>query len=240
MNRMVLSTTDFVIPSWLLLLLGICLGQSRIGKNAVFVLDTVTAIVNVVLIPIYTVCVVAFLMTRAWRPSERRRSTKHKEILVHPIPLPTSSETTNDGVFSLSGSYKLIKNDNFDGFLEIQGVPWALRRAADAARPTHTISHIGKTITIRIQGIIESQTTYEIDGPLVETNIRGRIFRDQMTYLESGDGIRVSKEGVTEDYNVETVRRLSSDKMTITMTSKAIFKDDRGDVVCVQLFERIQ
>lgn len=237
---MVLSTTDLVIPSWLLLLLGMCLGQSSIGKSAVFVLDTVTAIVNVVLIPIYTVCVVAFLTTRAWRPSERRRPMKHTEVLVHPIPLPTSSDTTNHGVFNLTGSYKLVKNDNFDGFLEIQGVPWALRRAADAARPTHTISHIGKTITIRIQGIIESQTTYQIDGPPVETNIRGRIFRDQMKYLESGDGIRVSKEGVTENYNVETVRKLSSDKMSITMTSKAIFKDGRGEVVCVQLFERIQ
>jgi hypothetical protein len=148
-------------------------------------------------------------------------------------------ETSTDGIVNLSGSYKLIKNDNFDGILEVQGVPWALRRAADAARPTHTITHNDKTVTIQIQGIIESSTTYEIDGPPVETNVRGRVFRDQMKYLDSGDGIRVSKEGVTENYNIETVRQLSADKMSITMTSKVLFKDERADVVCVQLFQRI-
>lgn len=158
------------------------------------------------------------------------------------LPPPSRAavpETSTDGVVNLSGSYKLIKNNNFDGILEAQGVPWALRRAADAARPTHTITHNGKSVTIQIQGIIESQTTYEIDGPPVETNVRGRVFRDQMKYLDSGDGIRVSKEGVTENYNIETVRQLSADKMSITMTSKVLFKDERADVVCVQLFQRI-
>jgi len=192
--------------------------------------------VTSLLVPIYSCCVFGYLALLAWRALERPRESRK---VMPPPSMAAVPETSTDGIVNLSGSYKLIKNNNFDGILEAQGVPWALRRAADAARPTHTITHNGKSVTIQIQGIIESQTTYEIDGPPVETNVRGRVFRDQMKYLDSGDGIRVSKEGVTENYNIETVRQLSADKMSITMTSKVLFKDERADVVCVQLFQRI-
>ena len=140
----------------------------------------------------------------------------------------------------MSGSYKLISNDNFEGFLELQGVPWELRRAANQARPIHKITHIGKTVTIQIKGIIESQTTYQIDGPAVETSIRGRVFMDQMKYLDSGDGIIVSKTALEEDYDVTVERRLSANRKTITMTSRALFKDGREPVQAVQIFERIE
>jgi hypothetical protein len=83
----------------------------------------------------------------------------------------------------LSGAYKLLTNDNFEGFLAVQGLPWALRRAANAARPVHRITHVGCHLTIKIEGIIESQTSYIINGPPVETNVRGRIFRDAVSYL---------------------------------------------------------
>jgi len=235
-----ISAPDFVVPSWFFLVLGLYLGKSSATLSIISILDAFKDVVNVLLVPIYAFCVVGYLVSLIWRDLERRRPTKSSKALAVKSHLPTIKESTEDGEVNLSGSYKLVKNDNFDGFLEVQGVPWALRRAADAARPTHTITHSGKTITIQIRGIIESETTYQIDGPPVETNIRGRVFRDQMKYLDSGDGIRVCKEGITEDYNVETIRQLSADKMSITMTSKAIFKDDRADVVCVQRFERIQ
>jgi hypothetical protein len=81
----------------------------------------------------------------------------------------------------MSGSYKLIENHNFDAFLGAQGLPWMLVRAADKARPIHTITHIGKFITIKIEGIIESSSTYEINGEPLEGVIRGRLFADSVT-----------------------------------------------------------
>jgi len=111
----------------------------------------------------------------------------------------------------MTGSYKVISNYNFDEFLKVQGVPWFLCNAACKTRPIHTFTHPdATTLTITIRGIIESETTYQIQGQehqqqqaeeemmgtdtdnntdesdcktYNETTIRGRTFRDTVTYL---------------------------------------------------------
>lgn len=105
----------------------------------------------------------------------------------------------------LTGAYRLISNENFEAFLAAQGVPWALRSAANRARPLHRISHGNDVddendkddnITIKIEGIIESQTTYTIGGPPVEGVVRGRRFLDRVTYLtDDGNGEAAGAEG---------------------------------------------
>ena len=143
----------------------------------------------------------------------------------------------------LSGAYKLLSNDNFEGFLAVQGVPWALRRAANQARPVHRITHLGRQLTIKIEGIIESQTTYIINGPPVETDVRGRIFEDTVSYLEKDGkttGIVVRKKAISEDYDVTVQRELHEDGQQITMTSTAFFRDGREDIQCVQIFQRVE
>lgn len=99
---------------------------------------------------------------------------------------------------------------------------------------------MGNKITIKIEGIIESQTTYIINGPPVEINIRGRIFQDRVSYLESGDGIQVIKKAVTENYDIIVQRRLSDDRQKIVMTSRAEFKDGNDPVECIQIFKRVE
>jgi hypothetical protein len=98
-----------------------------------------------------------------------------------------------DQPIDMTGAYRLVSNDNFEAFLAAQGVPWALRSAANRARPLHRITHVGDTVTIRIEGIIESETTYTVGGAPVEGLVRGRLFRDAVTYLTEpkemgGDG----------------------------------------------------
>lgn len=95
-------------------------------------------------------------------------------------------------------------------------------------------------MTIRIEGIIVTQTTYIINGPPVEIKIKGRVFMDRMTYLENGRGIRGIKQAVTENYDIYIDRVLSEDKQRIILTSKAIFKDDRETVESKQIFQRIE
>ena len=167
------------------------------------------SIVNTMLVPLYSIAVLLYFLSLLFKRLEKIR--EKKMVLITPPIEP--------GKVNMTGAFKLIKNDNFDGFLAVQGVPWALRRAADQARPVHRFIHNGNTITIHIQGIIESQTTYEIGGPPKETNIRGRIFQDVITYLDSGDGICSHKKAVTEDYDIIVTRRLSRDRMSLTMTS---------------------
>jgi hypothetical protein len=96
-------------------------------------------------------------------------------------PRSAISRSSTQQPIDMSGSYKLVENHNFEAFLGAQGLPWMICRAADRARPVHTITHIGKFITIKIEGIIESSSTYEINGEPLEGLIRGRLFADSVT-----------------------------------------------------------
>lgn len=158
--------------------------------------------------------------------------------------LPKQQQQQQQQPIDLTGAYQLISNQNFEEFLAVQGVPWALRRAANAARPLHRITHKGNQLSIQIQGIIESQTTYIIDGPPVETNVRGRIFEDAVEYIVTDQGqyqgIRVRKKALTEDYDVTVERVLSSDRKEIVLTSTAYFRDHRPSVTSTQQFRRVE
>lgn len=230
-------------PVWTLVLAGILLGQSGLATSTI---DTCTRFVQAVLVPLYGLCAFGYLARLVWEWHQALEETKLRESRlrasqVMPVGVEESTGAdSEDGVLNMTGSYQLVKNDNFEGFLEVQGVPWALRRAANQARPIHKITHVGKSVTIQIKGIIESQTTYIVDGPPVQTSIRGRIFQDAMKYLESGDGIQVSKKAVTENYDITVTRRLNSDKSKITMVSRASFNDGRDPVESFQEFVRLQ
>lgn len=154
---------------------------------------------------------------------------------------PTTSEFKPDKPVNLTGLYKLVENQNFEGLLEAQGVPWALRRAANMARPTHGITHKGETLTIKIEGIIESQTTYTIGGPPVRGLVRERVFEDQVTYLEDNTGVQTRKRAVDDGYTVKVRRHLGADRATISMLSTVEFDDkSKPAVECKQLFKRVQ
>ena len=206
------------------------------------------------LVPVYTTLVLLYLAYAAFRiPLEPFLNTiksffvKQKvnppdevpaEVRAAPV---TSALALEDQPFDLSGAYKLKSNENFEGFLAVQGVPWALRRAANQARPLHRITHRGSLLTIKIEGIIESQTTYTINGPPVETNVRGRIFEDVVTYPEDGStGIIVRKKAISENYDVSVQRLLTDDQQRIIMTSTATFHDGKDPVQCKQIFERVE
>jgi hypothetical protein len=140
----------------------------------------------------------------------------------------------------MTGVYKLVENDNFEELLAAQGIPWALRSAANRARPTHKFTHRGNLLTIKIQGIIESETKYHIGGRATETAVRGRQFHDTVTYLEDNAGIQTLKRAINDGYTVKVCRRLSPDKSKLTMTSTVDFDDESKDSVeCRQIFERI-
>jgi hypothetical protein len=221
------------VPTWYFLL-GLSFGHVLTSRNAVpYNPDAWQSIVNILVVPIYSIAVFFYLVSKIWT---RMVETKRQPKMVHPpiIIAPRQQE----GKVNMNGSFKLTKNDNFDGFLAAQGIPWALRRAADQARPTHSFRHEGDIITIKITGIIESQTTYVIGGPPKETCIRGRVFLDTLEYID--DGICSRKKAITEDYDLVVTRVLAEDGMSLTMTSKAVFHDERDDIVCIQLFQRIE
>jgi hypothetical protein len=61
---------------------------------------------------------------------------------------------------------------------------------------------------------------------------------DTLEYIE--DGFCSQKKAVLEDYDLVVTRVLAEDGMSLTMMSKAVFHDERDDIVCIQLFQRIE
>ena len=149
-----------------------------------------------------------------------------------PIPAQNDDEIQEDEQqqpINMSGSYQMTYHENLDAFLSVQGVPWPLRRAASAVLPIHHITHIQNHVTIQIvaqSSGFTTQTQYVIQGPPVETNVRGRIFSDRVYYsYEEGEedggggveenhpkqkcnGIITEKRAVTEGYIVTVFRKL--------------------------------
>jgi hypothetical protein len=223
---------------WILLLgVGFVLGHYS---------HNVAQLVDQLLVPLYTICVTIYLSSRVLgiviqnAPSLRQPESKSKS-----VPVPTFLPQENveailhdEQPIDLTGAWKLVENNNFEEFLATQGVPWPLRSAANRARPTHRITHRGSLLTIKIEGIIESQTTYIINGPKVTCTVRGRLFEDAVSYLPNG--VQVLKRAVEEKYTIQVCRRLSEDQQKITLTSTATFDDGRDSVQSTQLFARMQ
>ena len=217
-------------------------------------------VIHQVLLPIYAAGIAGYLVLRIYHvvlepllleailPSHKKKKRGGDGVLVGPPTLQEEEEGGFDEAkealapqpIDMTGIYKLVENDNFEELLAAQGIPWALRSAANRARPTHKFTHRGNLLTIKIQGIIESETKYHIGGRATETAVRGRQFHDTVTYLEDKTGIQTLKRAINDGYTVKVCRRLSPDKSKLTMTSTVDFDDESKDSVeCRQIFERI-
>jgi hypothetical protein len=144
------------------------------------------------LVPLYTLAVVLYLSLRFYYDRYVVRTRRPKETTDEAAAAAATesydeSSQRRPQPVDMTGRYRLVENHNFEALLQAQGVPWFLVSAASKARPTHHLTHRGDALTIKIQGIIESETTYIVNGPSIETNIRGRLFRDTMTYLRRRD-----------------------------------------------------
>jgi hypothetical protein len=210
----------------------------------------VAQLVDQLLVPLYTIGVTLYLASRVLGTViQKTPSLLLQQLQEQPksVPVPLFLPQTNvDAILhaeqpiDLTGAWKLVENNNFEEFLATQGVPWPLRSAANKARPTHRITHRGNMLTIKIEGIIESQTTYIINGPQVQCRVRGRLFEDLVSYLPEADGVQVLKRAIIEKYTIQVCRRLSKDQQQITLTSTATFDDGRDSVQSTQLFARME
>ena len=152
-------------------------------------------------------------------------------------------EVTVENNVNLTGKYKLVHNHNFEAFLKSQNVPMLLRKAANASRPIHTITHNGNTLRIQVDGITKGDTTFEIGGPPSNTNIRYLRFEDHVSFVEGGQAVQVRKIGLNAPPNgaVELIikRELGNNGHNLIVSSKAVFRDGSESLESVQTFHRL-
>lgn len=158
----------------------------------------------------------------------------------------TTATTSTSSILNLTGKYKLVHNHNFDAFLKTQNISMLLRKAADKARPIHIYTHdIEKgTFRVQIEGIVKGDTTFTLDGPPSDSNIRHIKFKDHVTYVENGQAIQVRKvaqNAAKDQAQILIVKRtLANNGHNMVLSSKAIFEDGRESLESVQTFHRIQ
>ncbi|GMH73538.1 hypothetical protein TrLO_g10611 [Triparma laevis f. longispina] len=201
-------------------------------------------------VPVYTAVAVAIIWgvykedSQRKPPSPSASSASSSSSLISPPSSPSASSTSstskkNPPSISLTGSYKLIKNIHYQEFLACQGVGWALRKAADSANTTHTITHNTQTGDFRldVKGLISSSMDYKVYGPPIATQIKDKSFVDTVEYLPDGLGIRIHKVNKKDKYDIIVERRLKGDE--IEMKQRVVFKDNREGKEAVQIFKRI-
>ena len=215
-----------------------CLGYG--AKSSVDLKDHLSQNFDSILIPVYTNLVLLYLALRAYGKFKAILKAKSSSDKPQQDDEAMRLARTATQPVDLTGKFKLIRNENFGAFLAAQGVPWALRGAANAARPTHIITHQGNLITIAIQGPIQSATTYTIGGDPIPATIRGRRFEDSVSYLKNNNGICTTKRACDDGYTVTVKRVLSDDKKEIRMTSIVDFDDESKETIeSFQIFQRV-
>jgi hypothetical protein len=139
----------------------------------------------------------------------------------------------------LTGSYKLASNKNYQKFLEVQGVGWALRKAADGANATQTIAHdiASKKLNLKVASLLTFELSYIIDSPPMPTQVKDKNFMDTVTYLSSG-AVEITKRNDKDRYTIIVTRELSPDGATLNMT-QCCKCDDGKEATATQIFSRV-
>ena len=146
-------------------------------------------------------------LVAAAAPKQQASTSKTKSKTKTKFP-STTKTNQNNSPNSLAGTFKLYKNENYQKFLEVQGVGWALRKAADSANTVHIIKHeVSKTFHLKVISLIKSEIEYTINGEPVKTSIKDKQFMDTVTELGEGRvGVRIMKKNV----NGERAKRARS------------------------------
>ncbi|MCF8884131.1 lipocalin/fatty-acid binding family protein, partial [Erythrobacter sp. SN021] len=66
---------------------------------------------------------------------------------------PTSGEEKPN----FQGKYALVRNENFESFLEANGANWMIRKMAGAASPVLEITQDGDTFGVKLQSMFHSK-----------------------------------------------------------------------------------
>jgi hypothetical protein len=139
----------------------------------------------------------------------------------------------------LSGTWNLSKNEKYQEFLQVQGVGYVLRKAADSANTVHEIKHGGDSFFIGIKSLLSSEMTYTVNGDPITTAIKDKSFLDTVTYLEDGRGIQIVKHNAKDKYYIIAKRRLGADGQTMTVEQECRFEDKKKKgATAIQVFTR--
>lgn len=154
------------------------------------------------------------------------------------------AETPVDGGAkpNFTGSWKCVKNVNYQDFLAVQGARLLVRKAADAAATSQVIMHTGNTITINVTsvGVLNTSVTYTIDAEEATTSeLLGRKFEDTLRW--AGDRLQLTKINTADQYEIVAHRELRENgtKMVLELELRFTSMPPKKGSRAMQYFDRV-
>ncbi|XP_067835705.1 fatty acid-binding protein, liver-like [Heptranchias perlo] len=125
------------------------------------------------------------------------------------------------------GTWKLVKTENFDDYMKALGVSGVLRKLANKAKPTTTISMNGDTITLQTDSTVKiTKIQFKLGVEFDEITADDRKTKTTVI-MDNGKMIQTQR---WEGKETTLVRELKGDKLILTCTL--------GDVVCTRIYEK--
>ena len=92
------------------------------------------------------------------------------------------------------GVWKLESSENFDAYMKVIGISWAMRQVASATKPTLTIVVNGKHWSLKQESAVSTTTTeFDIDVEFEETTPDGRVCKSTFSLTPDGKLIQQQK-----------------------------------------------
>jgi hypothetical protein len=134
---------------------------------------------------------------------------------------------------NFAGKYALVKNENFDAFLEANGAPWVARKMACATSPDLEVAQDGDKLTFKLVSMMNTREITFTIGQEYEEKQHNDIMMKVMPELK--DGKLILRYTPTEEFKEKAkeqvhTREINGDTITLTM--------EIGDVVAKRVFER--
>jgi len=131
------------------------------------------------------------------------------------------------------GTYKLVKNENFDAFLQANGAGWMVRKMATSSNPTLTIQRSGEDFTIKLASLMKSkEEKFTVGTEFEQEQHNGSKYK----VVPSWDGEKLVMEYTPVDENNGKKQKVTREKEGDTLT--VIMEIGDGDVVAKRIFQK--
>ena len=128
------------------------------------------------------------------------------------------------------GSYRLVKSENYDAYLQTAGVDLVTRRLLNTVTPTTVITVSGADWKIRTESTFKNvESTFTLGSPFQQENLDGRVLTSVAT---------LSTDGSTLTINQNLNGQASTDTITVAGSG---FTEVLGinDVIAVRSYDRV-